>query len=184
MATTAPICSVTAVMNLATLYRTAPTRSLPQEHHAGKTDVTQGIDIPTLEGTGHTPTIMVPHMADISAGQSPAAVPSMTAVAVSLGTHYTPHPATTAAHTPIATHTMTHPIGIVTPHPAFATSPTDSCHYSMARSHSHSSNPHHTAQEPQPRKTEPHPRPLTPHSKTVTITDSPIRFFLRFKQHL
>ena len=36
LATTAPVHSVTAVMNLATLQRTAPTRFLPQEHHATK----------------------------------------------------------------------------------------------------------------------------------------------------
>ena len=38
--------SVTAGMNLATLHRTAPTRFLPQEHHATKKDFIQGIDIP------------------------------------------------------------------------------------------------------------------------------------------
>ena len=33
LATTAPVRSVTAVMNLATLHKTALTRLLPQEHH-------------------------------------------------------------------------------------------------------------------------------------------------------
>ena len=43
-----------AVMNLATLHRTAPTRFLPQEHNATKTDLIQGIDLTTTEGTDHT----------------------------------------------------------------------------------------------------------------------------------
>ena len=38
-ATTAQMPSVMAVMNLATLYRTVPTRLLSQEHHTTKTDL-------------------------------------------------------------------------------------------------------------------------------------------------
>ena len=66
---TAPMHSITNVMNLATLHRTDPTRFLPQEHQATKTDLIQGIDIPTPGGTDHTPPIMVPDMADISENQ-------------------------------------------------------------------------------------------------------------------
>ena len=50
LATTAPMHSVTAVMNLATLHKTAPTRFLHQEHHAMKTDFIPGHDTPTPKG--------------------------------------------------------------------------------------------------------------------------------------
>ena len=123
--------SVMAVMNLATLHSTAPTRFLLQEHHATYTDLIQGIHIPTPEGTDHTPPIVIPYMVDISAGHSLAAIPTTTEVAVSESTPCTPHPATTAAcnnlwlmDAPITTHAVT-PTGIVTLHPAPAIFPTD-----------------------------------------------------------
>ena len=98
LASTAPIYSVMVVMNLTTLHRTAQRRFLPQEHHTTKTDLVQGIDITTPEGTHHTPPIMVPDIGDISAGHSPNTVPCMTGTAVSEGTYFTPHPTTAAAH--------------------------------------------------------------------------------------
>ena len=135
LAATAPMHSVMAVMNLATLQRTAPAKFPPQEHHTTKTDLIQGIGIPTPGVKDHTPPIMVPDMGDISAGHSPVAIATVTRAAVSEGTHYTPHPATTAAHTtlwlmdvPITIHTVTHPTGVVVHHPALATSPTDVTH--------------------------------------------------------
>ena len=42
LAATALMCSVTAAMNSATLHKTAPTRFLPQEHHATKTGLVPG----------------------------------------------------------------------------------------------------------------------------------------------
>ena len=39
LATTTPMHSVKAMMNLTTLYRIAQTRFLPEEHHATKTDL-------------------------------------------------------------------------------------------------------------------------------------------------
>ena len=65
LASTALMPSVMAVINLATLHRTVPTRFLHQEHRATKTDPIQGINIPTPKGTDHTPAIMVPAMGDI-----------------------------------------------------------------------------------------------------------------------
>ena len=55
LAATAPICSVTAVMNLATLHKTTPTRSLLQECQATKTGLIPGQYTPSPEGTDHTP---------------------------------------------------------------------------------------------------------------------------------
>ena len=55
MATTALMLSVMAVMNLAILPRTAPTRCLHQQHHATMEDLVQGINTPTTEGKDHTP---------------------------------------------------------------------------------------------------------------------------------
>ena len=74
LATTVPMPSAMAVMNLATFPSSDPTRLLPQEHHTTKTDLIQGINIPTPKGTDHTPLIMVPDMEDISAGHSPTAI--------------------------------------------------------------------------------------------------------------
>ena len=56
-----------------------PTRFLPQEHHATKTDLLQGIDIP--RGTDHTLPIMVPDMEILSADHNPTAISIMTGAA-------------------------------------------------------------------------------------------------------
>ena len=131
--TTAMMPSVMAVMNLATLPRTALTRFLHQEHHATTADLIQGINTTTTRGTDHT-SIMVPDTGDISAGHSPTPVPPATEAAVLEGTPNTPLPATTAAcATPqpmdasITPHTMI-PTGIVTPHPTLAISPIGTTH--------------------------------------------------------
>ena len=133
--------SVTAAMNLATLHRTAPTRFLLQEHHATKTHLIQGIDIPTLQGTDHTPLTMVTDMGDISTNHNHTAIPTMTGAAVSEGTHHAPHPDTAAACTalwpidsPNAIYTVTHPNGIVTHHPTPTTSPIDITHATIPQS--------------------------------------------------
>ena len=135
LVTTALMSSVTVAMNLVTLHKTAPTRFLPQEHHVTKTNLIQGIDIPTPKGTDHTPPTMVTDMGDISTNHNPVSIPTTTGAAVSEYTHCAPHQATTEAHAalwlmdaPTAIHTMTHPTGIVTPHPPFATSPKDITH--------------------------------------------------------
>ena len=125
--------NVTAVTNLATLHRAAPTRFLPQEHNATNTDLIQDVNIP--RGTDHTPPIMVLHVGDISAHHNPTTIPITTGVAVSEGTYHVPHLATTAVHSalllvdvPIAIHAMTHLTSIITPHPALTISPTDLTH--------------------------------------------------------
>ena len=122
LATTAQMPSFMAVMNLATLHRTTLPRFLPQEHHATKTDLIQGINIPTLKGTDHTPPIMVPDIGDILSGHSSATIPTTREAAVSEGTPHTPHLATAAAHAalqlidaPIATHTTPQTRASLTP---------------------------------------------------------------------
>ena len=67
---TALMLSVTAVMNLATLYSTATAKYLSQDHHATKTGLIQGTDIPTPKGTDHTLLIIVSDMEGISTGHS------------------------------------------------------------------------------------------------------------------
>ena len=57
--------SVTAAMNLATLHKTAPTRFLPEEHHASKTVLVPGHDLPGPKGTDHNPPTMGTDMGDI-----------------------------------------------------------------------------------------------------------------------
>ena len=74
---------------------------------------------------------MVPYMGDISAGHSPAAIPTVTGAAASEGTNHAPHPVTTAAHAPFTTCAITHPTGIVTPHPTLTISPIDITHATM-----------------------------------------------------
>ena len=136
LATTALMHSVTAVMNLATLQKTAPARFLPQEHQAIKTDLIPGHNTPITKGTDHTPPTMGTDMGNISTDHNHAVITTVTgAAAVTEGTHYTPHPTTAVLHTalhlmdtPITTHTMTHCTGIVTPHPKLASSPIDITH--------------------------------------------------------
>ena len=114
--------NVMAVTNVATLHRTAPTRFLPQKHHATKTDLVQVNDIPGPQGTDHTHPIMVSDMGDISPGHNSTPIPTAAGTVVSEGTHHAPYPATTAAHTnlwlidaSIAICSMPHPTGIVRP---------------------------------------------------------------------
>ena len=128
--------SVIAVMNLANLCWTAPTRFLHQKHYTTKTGLIQGNDTPTPKGTGHTQTTVGTDMGDISTDHNHAAIQTITgAAAVSEGTHHSPYPGTAAAHVilwmmdaPIATHTITHPTGIVTPHPILTTSSAEVTH--------------------------------------------------------
>ena len=195
LATNAPIYSVTAAMNFTTVHRTAPTRFLPQEHHATKTDLIQGIGIPTTKGKNHTPPVMVPVMGDISANHNPAAIPTVTRAAVSEGTHCIPHPATTAACTtlrpmdaPIAI-CMTFPFGIITPHVALATSPTGISHATIPQTRAslalgtpttlhrkHSQEKPSHGQDLQP--------PINPTFQACHHPGLSIRFFLRFRQGL
>ena len=90
--------SVTAVMNLAIFHMAAPARFFHEEHHATKTDLIQGIDIPTPRGTDHTPSTMVIDMGDMSTNHNPTAYPTMTGAAASEGKHHTLHSSTTASH--------------------------------------------------------------------------------------
>ena len=138
MAATALMLSVMAVMNLATLHRTAQTRFLPQEHHATKIYLVQGINTPTPKGIDHTPPTMVPDMGDILAGHSPAIVPTTTEAAFSEGIPHTPHLFTTAAYATLW------PMDAPT---ALITSPTDVTHATPHHSWSHFSNSHHATQE-------------------------------------
>ena len=125
--------SVMAVINLATWHRTAQTRFFPQEDHATKTDLLQGINTPTTKVTDHAP-IMVLDIADISAGHCPAAITTMTEAALLEGTPHPPLLATAAAYAtlllmddPVTTHSVTL-IGMVTPHPTLTTFPVDITH--------------------------------------------------------
>ena len=136
LVTTAPMHSVTAAMNMATLHRTAPISFLCQGHHATKTGLIQDKNTPTPKGKDHTAPTMGTDMGDISTDHNHTAISTVTgAAAVSEGTHHAPHLATAAAHaalqlmdTSIATCAMKHPTGIVTPHPTLATSPTNITH--------------------------------------------------------
>ena len=183
LAATALMPSVMAGMNVATLCKTAPTRFLLQEHHATKTDVIQGIDTPTTEGTDHAPPIIVPNMGDISAGQSPSTIPTVTEAAVLEGTSDALLPAIVAGNTtlwlidaPITTHSVTPP-GIVTPHPILATSPTDITYPTLQTGAGLTPATPTTQQRNLSRKAKQFLRPSTPHEpncfRTVTIQDSP-----------
>ena len=132
LAATAPMHSVTAVMNLAPLHKTEPTRFLPQEFHATKRGLLPGHDTHTPKVTDHTLPTKGTDMGNISTDHNDTTVPTATGeAAFTEGTHHPPYPATAVAcptlclmDAPITTHAMTHPIGIVTAHPIFATSPT------------------------------------------------------------
>ena len=96
-------------------------------------DLIQGTDTHTTGGTDHTP-IMALDIGDISAGHSPTPIPITTDAAVLEGTPCAPLPSTMAAHTtpqpvdaPITPYSVI-PAGIVTPHPALATSSTEATH--------------------------------------------------------
>ena len=133
LASTVLMPSVMAVMNLATLPRTAPTRFLLQECHATMADLIQGIDTSTLRGTYNT-TIMAPDIRDISAGHSPTPIHTVTEAAVLEGTPHTPLPTTAAAcATPQLMDVPVTPCaviltGTVASHPALTTFPTDTTH--------------------------------------------------------
>ena len=147
LATTALMPNVMAVMNLAILHWTVPTRFLNQEHHATKTDLIQGINIPTAKGT-HVHSYYGPRHSNRS--QS-TAVPTATEAAVLEGTSSTPFPATTSAHAALQ------PIGF-SHQPSHhdicrhSDTPSSTCHFSyislsMDQNQSCSSNSHHTAHE-------------------------------------
>ena len=96
LATTAPMHSATAAINLATLYRNAPTRFFPQNHHSTNTGLDQGHDTPTPKGTDHNSITIETDMGDISTKHNHTANPTVTgATAVTEGTHHTPHLSTT-----------------------------------------------------------------------------------------
>ena len=130
---TALMPSVMAVMNLATLLRSATTRFLHQKHDTSMADHIQSIITPTTRGTNHA-LIMVPDIGDITADHSSAPIYTLTEAADLEGTPCTLPPATTSAHailqpieTPITLHTMI-PTGIVVPHPTLTISPADITH--------------------------------------------------------
>ena len=196
LAATAPMYSVTAAMDSANLHKTAPTRFLPQEHHATKTDLVQCHDKPTPKGTDHTSPTMGTDMGDISTDHNHAATPTTTGTAAILeGTHCPPHPATTAVHTtfewidaPIITCATTQPTGIVTPHPTLTTSPTNITHATIPQTgvsltpatltawhweHSYWGKPSHIQDL--------HP-PYIPPFQDCHHPGLPIRFFLRFRK--
>ena len=89
LVTASTVHSVTAAMNFATLHRTVPTRFPPQEHHATKTYLIQGIDIPRPKGTDHTLPTMVTDMGDISTDHNHDAIPTTTGAAAVSGAHIT-----------------------------------------------------------------------------------------------
>ena len=154
--------SVMAVMNFATMHRTAPTRFFPQKHHATKTDLIQGIDKPTPEGTDHIPCIMVPDMGDILAGHSPTAIPTMTEAAVSEYISHSSAGPHSSTHCPLANRCPHHYSWCdpnwhshIPSHTHLFSHRWHSC-YSTDWCWSHSSNSHCTAQETQPRKAKLH----------------------------
>ena len=166
--------SVTAVMILATLHKTAPTRFLPQEHHSTKTGLVPGHNTPTHKGTDHTPPTRGRDMGDISAGHNHANIPTVTgAAALTDNRHCTPYPATIAAgvtlslmDAPVTTHTMTYYTGRTAPHLRLATSPTDITHATFHGPELVSLQElslHFLETQPM-RKVKPHPRPSTPHT--------------------
>ena len=185
LAVIALIHSVTAVMNLTTLQRTAP-RFLPQKCHVTKTDLIQSMDIPIPQGTDHNPPTMVTDMVDISIKHNPLPFkprqeqqfqkahimlliqpPQQLMPPLADGCphcHLCNDTSNWHSHTPSHTHHFAHRC--------------PSCYYSTGPSKSCSSNPNHTAQEIQPRKAKSPLRPSTPHeahhSKTVIIQDSPL----------
>ena len=121
------------------MYKTVPTKFLPQQHHSTRTGLVPGHGTPTHRGTDHTPPTMDTDMAGISTSHNHTQIPTMTGVAaVTGGTHHTLHPATTAVHVafclmdaPIATHTITHHTYITTPHPRLTTFSTNITHASI-----------------------------------------------------
>ena len=128
LATTAPMPSVIAVMNLVTLPRTAPTIILHQEHHTTMADFIQGFNAPTTRGTNYCP-IMVQDIGEITEDDSPTPIYTVTEAAALEGTPCPFLPATAAAYATLQlmdapiTHCALIPTDIVTPHPTLTTSP-------------------------------------------------------------
>ena len=122
-----------AVMNFATLNRTAQTRFLHQGHCATKTDIIQGINISTPKGTDCTPYYGLWHGRHFSRSQSHGHSHHDKSSSFRRHTWHSSsshcsssyhllangHPVTTCAITPT---------GIVASHPTLATSPTDITH--------------------------------------------------------
>ena len=133
--------------------------------------------------TDHTP-IMVPDIGDIWGDHSSTAIPTMTEAVVLEGTPYTPPPTTPAAcislqliDTLITPHAMVS-MGIVTPHPALTTSPTDVTHTTpLARASLTPATPTSQHRNLSPQK-QIVPKISTPNkshlSKTVTIWHFPL----------
>ena len=162
LAPTALMPSVMAVKNLAPLPRTYPTRFLHQEFHTTMADLIQDINTSTTRGTDHTP-IMTPDVADISAGHSPAPIPTTTQAAVLEGTPCALLPATTAACATLQPMdaSITPYAMIVTSHPTHATSPTGTTHTTpQTRVSLVPATPTTYAQGSQLRKVKQCPRPL------------------------
>ena len=133
LAATALMPSVMAVMNLATLPQTTPTRFLHQEHCTTMADLIQGIHTPTTGGKDQTP-IIVQDIEDTIANHSPCPIHTTTEAAALEGTPHAPLPANAAAcaaiqlmDAPGTLHTVKL-TGIVAPHPAFTISPTGTTH--------------------------------------------------------
>ena len=168
--------TVTRVMILASLHRTAQTKFL-------RLILFQGINIPTPGGTDHTPPTMVKDLGDISNDHNPTAIPTATEAAVSEGTHCIPHPATTAAHAPlwlmdipITIHVVTHPTSIVAPHLALTTSTADVTYTTIPWTGASLNSAPLTALHRKHSQEKPCTRPSTSHipqhSRNVIIQDS------------
>ena len=119
LAATALMHSVMAVMTLTILPRTAPTKSLHQEHHATTEDLVQGIDTPTT-GRAKSHSYGPRHRWHYSRSQSHPCLHCKLQQKPQLQkAHSTLLPATTAALAalqPMDAPTMI-PTGIVTSHP-------------------------------------------------------------------
>ena len=178
-----PMHSATAVMNWATLHRTPPTRFLPQEHHANKTDLIQGIDIPG--GTDHTPPTMAPVFGDISTNHShhhyhhDRSSSFRRHTSHSSSSHHSSlcHPWPIDA--PTAIYAMTVPTGIVTSHSGLATSPMDISHTIITQTGASLTPATPTTLHRKHRQKRPNQiQDFQPHkpcySSTVTIQDSPL----------
>ena len=100
LAATAPLSSVTAVMNLATLHKTGQIIFLPKEHHATRRDLVPGYNASTHKRTDNTPPTMDTDIGDISTDHNHSDIPTRTGAATATeDTHHTPHPVTAAAQT-------------------------------------------------------------------------------------
>ena len=159
---TAPMHSVTAVINLGTLHKTAPTRFLLKNTMPPRWISFKTLKYPYPKGqiTLH---LLWSQIWEILTDHNPATIPKMRGTAVSEGTYPAPHPVTAAVHAtlqlmdaPITICAMACLSSIVTPLPTLTTSPTDFTHTTILdQSQSCSSNSHHTAQETQSRKAKP-----------------------------